>query len=112
MACVCILRGATERHYIGSTENLARRVAEHQRGTNYMTCRLGGNLKLTATKERPSMVKREARKESTPYGIKITIGKIEALEPHLKSSALGYGRDRLLGCRSENFGALGDRALL
>ena len=37
MAWVYILRGASGRYYIGSTENLARRLAEHQRGSNHTT---------------------------------------------------------------------------
>jgi predicted GIY-YIG superfamily endonuclease len=59
MASVYILRGGTGRHYIGSTENLERRVEEHQRGSNHTTHRFGGEIELVAAKELSSMV--EAR---------------------------------------------------
>jgi putative endonuclease len=59
MAWVYILRGGTGRHYIGSTENLERRVEEHQRGSNHTTHRFGGEIELVAAKELSSMV--EAR---------------------------------------------------
>ena len=38
MAWVYILRGA-QRYYIGATENLDRRIAEHRRGSNHTTRR-------------------------------------------------------------------------
>jgi predicted GIY-YIG superfamily endonuclease len=60
MAWVYILRGASLRHYIGSTEDLQRRVAEHRRGNNHTTRRLGGGIELIAAKELPSIA--EARK--------------------------------------------------
>ncbi|PYL06187.1 MAG: excinuclease ABC subunit C [Verrucomicrobia bacterium] len=56
MAWVYILRGASGRHYIGSTDNLDRRIAEHIRGSNHTTRRFGGNIKLLAAKELSSMV--------------------------------------------------------
>jgi putative endonuclease len=55
MAWVYVLRGASGRHYIGSTDNLDRRIAEHIRGSNHTTRRLGGNIKLLAAKELSSM---------------------------------------------------------
>ena len=63
MAWVYILRGASDRYYIGSTENLERRLAEHCRGSNHTTRRLGEKLELVGTKELPSIA--EARKLET-----------------------------------------------
>jgi predicted GIY-YIG superfamily endonuclease len=59
MACVYILRGA-RRFYIGATDNLERRLAEHKRGSNHTTHRFGGQIELVVAKELPSMA--EARK--------------------------------------------------
>jgi predicted GIY-YIG superfamily endonuclease len=50
MPWIYILRGSSGRCYIGSTENLARRLEEHCRGSNHTTRRLGGELELVATK--------------------------------------------------------------
>jgi len=60
MAWVYILRGASGRHYIGSTEDLDRRLAEHQRGSNHTTRRFGGSVELIVAKKMASMA--EARK--------------------------------------------------
>jgi putative endonuclease len=60
MAWVYILRGGSGRHYIGSTENLERRIAEHRRGSNHTTRRFGNDIELVAGKELPSIT--EARK--------------------------------------------------
>ena len=57
MAWVYILRGASGRHYIGSTADLARRVAEHRRGSNHTTHRLGGNIELVAAAQVPSIAR-------------------------------------------------------
>jgi predicted GIY-YIG superfamily endonuclease len=59
MAWVYILRG-TRRHYIGATDNLDRRIAEHKRGSNHTTLRFGDHIELVAAKQLPSMT--EARK--------------------------------------------------
>ena len=59
MPCVYILRGSSGRHYIGSTEDLDRRLAEHRRGNNHTTHRLG-SVELLAAKEFSTMA--EARK--------------------------------------------------
>jgi predicted GIY-YIG superfamily endonuclease len=59
MAWVYILRGA-RRYYIGATDNLERRTAEHKRGRNHTTHRFGGQIELVAAQEFPSMA--EARK--------------------------------------------------
>jgi predicted GIY-YIG superfamily endonuclease len=59
MAWVYILRG-TSRYYIGATDNLERRTAEHKRGSNHTTHRFGGQIELVAAKELRSMA--EARK--------------------------------------------------
>ena len=58
MAWVYILRGA-HRYYIGATENLERRLAEHRRGSNHTTRRFGGEIQLVVAKELESMT--EAR---------------------------------------------------
>jgi predicted GIY-YIG superfamily endonuclease len=50
MAWIYILRGSSGRHYIGSTENLERRLAEHRRGSNRTTHRFGGSLELVITR--------------------------------------------------------------
>jgi predicted GIY-YIG superfamily endonuclease len=65
MAWVYIVRG-TRRYYIGATENLERRIAEHRRGSNHTTRRFGGEVILIAAKRLPSM------------------GEARALESHLK----------------------------
>ena len=59
MAWVYILRGA-RRHYIGATDNLKRRIAEHERGSNHTTRPFGSQIELVVAKELSSMV--EARK--------------------------------------------------
>jgi predicted GIY-YIG superfamily endonuclease len=59
MAWVYILRGARH-HYIGATDNLQRRIAEHKRGGNHTTHRFGAETELVVAKELPSMA--EARK--------------------------------------------------
>ena len=51
MAWVYILRGSCGRYYIGSTENLDRRLAEHRRGKVHSTRRFGQPLELVTTKE-------------------------------------------------------------
>ena len=63
MAWVYIVRGASDRYYIGSTENLDRRLSEHRRGSNHTTRRFGEKLELVGTKELPSIA--EARKLET-----------------------------------------------
>ena len=47
-AWVYILRGSSGRHYIGSTVNLERRVAEHRRGHTHTTTRIGDEIELVA----------------------------------------------------------------
>jgi predicted GIY-YIG superfamily endonuclease len=59
MAWVYILHGG-QRYYIGATDNIERRIAEHKRGSNHTTRRFGGQIELMAAKELPSMP--EARK--------------------------------------------------
>ncbi len=59
MAWVYILRG-DRRHYIGATDNLQRRIAEHKRGSNHTTHRFGTDVELVVAKQLPSMA--EARK--------------------------------------------------
>jgi len=60
MAWVYILRGKTGRHYIGSTENLERRIEEHRRGSNHTTRRFGEEIEIVASCELQSMA--QARK--------------------------------------------------
>ena len=55
MAWAYMLKGMSGRYYIGSTENLERRLEEHRRGSNHTTRRLGGPLMLVAAKELPSI---------------------------------------------------------
>jgi predicted GIY-YIG superfamily endonuclease len=59
VAWVYILR-SDQRYYIGATDNLERRTAEHKRGSNYTTHRFGGPIELVVAKGLPS--KAEARK--------------------------------------------------
>jgi len=59
MAWVYILRGASGRHYIGSTEDLNRRIEEHRRGGNHTTRRFGNHLQLIAARQLSSIA--EAR---------------------------------------------------
>jgi predicted GIY-YIG superfamily endonuclease len=54
MAWVYILRGA-DRYYIGATDDLERRVAEHRRGSNHTTRRFRGEIQLVVAKELGSM---------------------------------------------------------
>ena len=51
MAWICILRGSSGRHYIGSAIDLHARLAQHRRGHTYTTRRLGEKLELVASKE-------------------------------------------------------------
>ena len=60
MAWVYILRGAYGRHYIGSTPDLERRIAEHRAGRCHTTRRLGGTIELVASLELAELA--EARK--------------------------------------------------
>jgi predicted GIY-YIG superfamily endonuclease len=55
MAWVYILRGSCGRYYIGSTENLERRLSEHQRGKVHSTRRFGQPLELVASREMPDV---------------------------------------------------------
>jgi predicted GIY-YIG superfamily endonuclease len=60
MAWVYILRGSSGRYYIGSTENLTRRLAEHRRGGNHTTRRLGFELDVVISRRIDTAV--EARR--------------------------------------------------
>jgi putative endonuclease len=53
------LRGRSGRHYFGATDRLDQRIDEHERGSNHTTRRLGGELRLIASRQVASM--REAR---------------------------------------------------
>jgi putative endonuclease len=48
---VYILRGANGRHYIGQSNDLAARLAQHRNGHTHTTRRLGGSLVLVASRE-------------------------------------------------------------
>src|SRR5438034_971088 len=63
MAWVYILRGSSGRHYIGSTDNLDRRIAEHHSFTTRRSSDLGATIELLAARELSSMA--EARKLET-----------------------------------------------
>jgi predicted GIY-YIG superfamily endonuclease len=58
MACVYILRGSLGRFYIGSTVDLTKRLAQHERGHTATTKRLG---KLTLIAHREYSTLAEAR---------------------------------------------------
>jgi len=55
MTWVYILRGSCGRHYIGFTENLDRRLAEHRRGKVHSTSRFGEPLERIIAKEMPDI---------------------------------------------------------
>jgi predicted GIY-YIG superfamily endonuclease len=59
MAWVYILKGASGRHYIGSTQDLEVRFAQHLRGHTATTKRLGGELEIVAKRETSTLI--EAR---------------------------------------------------
>ncbi len=60
MAWVYILQGKSGRHYIGSTDDLGRRLEEHKRGSNHTTRRLGGEVRLVAQKQVATIAKARA----------------------------------------------------
>ena len=71
MAWVYILRGSCGRHYIGSTENLDRRLSEHRRGKVHSTRRFGQPLELVASREMPNIesaraLERELKAKKNP----------------------------------------------
>jgi putative endonuclease len=55
VAWIYILRGASGRHYIGSTVDLEARLAQHARGHTATTKRLGGKIEVVAKKEVPTL---------------------------------------------------------
>jgi predicted GIY-YIG superfamily endonuclease len=59
MAWVYILRGG-QRYYLGATDNLERRLAEHKRGSNHTTRRFGAEVVLIAANQVPSMIEARA----------------------------------------------------
>ncbi len=71
MVWVYILRGSSGRHYIGSTDNLERRLLEHRHGGTHTTARLGGDLLLVASKQVASVgearrIERELKRKKNP----------------------------------------------
>jgi predicted GIY-YIG superfamily endonuclease len=60
VAWVYMLRGGSGRHYIGSTTDLQRRLAEHRRGHTHTTRRLGGCAEVVAALELASPVEARA----------------------------------------------------
>jgi predicted GIY-YIG superfamily endonuclease len=54
-----MLQGSSGRHYLGSTSDLQRRLAEHRRGHTHTTRRLGDSLLLLDAAKFPSL--QEAR---------------------------------------------------
>jgi predicted GIY-YIG superfamily endonuclease len=55
MAWVYILRGTSGHYYFGSTDDLERRIAGHQRGDNHTTRRFGRTIELVACRELQSI---------------------------------------------------------
>jgi predicted GIY-YIG superfamily endonuclease len=51
MFTVCILRGASGRHYIGMTSDLAACLKQHREGHTHTTQRLGGDLQIVASRD-------------------------------------------------------------
>jgi len=71
MAWVYILRGDSGRHYIGSTNNLERRLHEHRHGQTHSTKRLGDNLEIVSalelsTIEEARALEREMKRKKNP----------------------------------------------
>jgi putative endonuclease len=71
MPCVYVLRGASGRHYIGSTTDLARRIEQHRRGHTHSTRRLGQPLELVASLQLESLedaraLEREMKQKKNP----------------------------------------------
>ncbi len=83
MAWVYILRGGN-RYYIGATDNLERRPAEHKRGSNHTTRRFGTDVMLIAANELPSMIEARAlecrlKREKNPHLAISALNSIETL---------------------------------
>ena len=71
MAWAYILRSDSGRHYIGSTNNLERRLHEHRHGQTHSTKRLGGNLEIVAVVELSTIdearaLEREMKRKKNP----------------------------------------------
>ncbi len=60
MAWVYLLRGSSGRHYLGSTTDLERRLAQHRQGQTYTTRRLGEELELIAWAEAGTLAEARA----------------------------------------------------
>ena len=54
MFTVYILRGASGRHYIGMTSQLASRFKQHCEGHTHTTRRLGGDLQIVVSHDYPT----------------------------------------------------------
>jgi predicted GIY-YIG superfamily endonuclease len=83
MAWVYILRGGN-RYYIGATDNLERRLAEHKQGSNHTTRRFGADVMLIAAKEVPSMIEaraleRRLKRKKNPHLAISALNSIETL---------------------------------
>jgi predicted GIY-YIG superfamily endonuclease len=83
MAWVYILRGRN-RYYIGATDNLERRLAEHKRGSNHTTRRFGADVMLIAANELPSMIEaraleRRLKRKKNPHLAISALNSIEML---------------------------------
>ena len=79
MAWVYILRGSAGRHYIGATDDLARRLSEHRRGHAHTTSRLGAELALVASKELATMdearrLERSLKRKKSPKLAILSLG--------------------------------------
>jgi predicted GIY-YIG superfamily endonuclease len=83
MAWVYILRSGN-RYYIGATDNLERRLAEHKRGSNHTTRRFGADVMLIAANELPSMIEaraleRRLKRKKNPHLAISALNSIETL---------------------------------
>ena len=71
MAWAYILRGDSGRHYIGSTNNLERRLIDHRHGQTHSTKRMGDNLEVVAAVELATLdearaLEREMKRKKNP----------------------------------------------
>lgn len=68
---VYILKGANGRHYIGTTNDLERRLQQHRSGHTHTTKRLGGEIELVAnaafaTRKEALSVERRLKRWKSP----------------------------------------------
>ena len=83
MAWVYILRGGN-RYYIGATDYLERRLAEHKRGSNHATPGFRADVMLIEANEKPSMIEtrafeRRLKRKKNPHLAISALNSIETL---------------------------------